>query len=173
MRRPDLGVEYRDMNSVSRSFWTATFSVIALNACASRIASVTPPMAPGVTGRVANDAPPALLVGAFLDDYGGTHRIDSSAWHHGTHSTYEIVAWHADSQYVIARNATKNRSDGGLWTRIDWVPLDGMPPYTWAFCLSAYKAATRAEAEATRVAKRETPRTGCNGYPFSRMRREG
>jgi hypothetical protein len=92
---------------------------------------------------------------------------------HGTHSTYEIVAWHADSQYVIARNATKNRSDGGLWTRIDWVPLDGMPPYTWAFCLSAYKAATRAEAEATRVAKRETPRTGCNGYPFSRMRREG
>jgi hypothetical protein len=114
---------------------------------------------------------PALLLGAFVDDYGGTFRIDSAAWHHGTHSTYEVVAWHADSQYVIARNGARNRSDAGLWTRIDWVKLNGMSPYTWGFCLSAFKAETQVEAEQTRIANRAVPRTGCNGYPFTRMRR--
>ena len=46
-----------------------------------------------------------------------------------------------------------------------------MPPYKWAFCLSAWEAATQADAERADIARRDTPKTGCNGYPFSRMRR--
>lgn len=71
---------------------------------------------------------------------------------------------------MIAQNDLDNPGDGGLWTRIDWLPLRGMSPWEWGFCLSAYKAVSAAAAESTRVARRETPRTGCNGHPFSRMR---
>ncbi len=51
------------------------------------------------------------------------------------------------------------------------MPLAGMPPYEWAFCLSAYEASSAGEAEAAEIARREQPMTGCNGFPFSRMRR--
>lgn len=74
-------------------------------------------------------------------------------------------------RYLIAWNDSSNATAPGLWTRIDWIPLSGMPPYAWAFCLSAYEAPSRAAAEATAIARPDTPRTGCNGYPFSRMRR--
>ena len=33
-----------------------------------------------------------------------------------------------------------------------------------------YEAPTADSAEATRTAMPETPRTGCNGYPYSRMK---
>lgn len=48
--------------------------------------------------------------------------------------------------------------------------LSDLAPYTWAFCLTAYKAPTAESARATTAANRATPRTGCNGYPFSRMK---
>ena len=76
-----------------------------------------------------------------------------------------------DAGTLIDRNDTANTHAPGLWTRIDWVRLGGMEPYTWAFCLTAYDAPTRTAAEATPAADRATPRTGCTGYPFSRMRR--
>ena len=82
-----------------------------------------------------------------------------------------MVRWDAAGQYLIARNDSTNSHAPGKWTRIDWVELPGMAPYTWAFCLTAYDAPTQAAAEATPPAVRETPRTGCGGYPFSRMRR--
>jgi hypothetical protein len=129
----------------------------------------------GSRSAVSTSAPaaqaPAAVLGAFTDDYGGRYRITGTVWQHGTRNRYDVVAWYPDSQFVIARNADTNPSDGGLWTRIDWMPLEGMAPYTWAFCLSAYKAPTREAARATRVANRSTPRTGCGGFPFSRMQR--
>ena len=129
------------------------------------------PTAPSATVMGASGTPPAELLGTFQDDYGSTHHVTASAWRHGTHSTYEVLSWHSDSQYFIARNASTNRSGGGLYTRIDWMPLRDMAPYTLAFCLSAYEANTPAEAAATRVANRSTPKTGCNRFPFSRLKR--
>ncbi len=143
----------------------ATFAlVVLLGACSMSRRSVQE--APTVVG-----APPAELLGTFEDDYGSVHRVSASAWRHGTHSTYEVLSWHSEAQYFIARNATSNRSGGGLYTRIDWMRLDGMAPYTLAFCLSAYEAVSVAAAESVRVANRSTPRTGCNGFPFSRLKR--
>ena len=72
--------------------------------------------------------------------------------------------------FLIAQNDSLNQSDANLWTRIDWVKLDSMPPFEWAYCLSAYDAETREEAERTEIANKESPRTGCNGFPFSRMK---
>jgi len=118
------------------------------------------------------DATPlSMLLGDFVDDYGIGHRIDANEWLQRPDTRYRVVAWHTDAQYLIAQNDATNRSDAGRWTRIDWIALPGMPPYKWAFCLSAWDAATQADAERADIARRDTPKTGCNGYPFSRMRR--
>ena len=51
--------------------------------------------------------------------------------------------------------------------------LEGMPPYRWGYCYSTWTAASAAVAETVSVARRDTPRTGCNGFPFSRMKPAG
>ena len=114
---------------------------------------------------------PDLLRGRFLDDYGITHVITDTSWRLGGRDRYRIVFSSDSAQYLIARNDSANTSDPGKWTRIDWLRLAGMAPYEWAFCLIEYQAETRTDAEANTTADREHPRTGCNGFPFSRMRR--
>jgi len=125
---------------------------------------------PPSSTETAAGTPPSLLLGDFEDDYGIRYTITLQTWRQHPATTFHLVRWEPEGRYLIARNDADNPGDGGLWTRIDWVELSGMPPYRWAFCLSAYDAPTAAEAEATTLAVRETPRTGCNGYPFSRMR---
>lgn len=116
-------------------------------------------------------APDTLVLGRFEDDYGNRFVITPDSWRQLPRSEYHIVHWRSDLQYLIARNDARNSAAAGRWTRIDWMRFSGMPPYTWGFCLSAYQAPSAAAAESTLVARRETPRTGCNGFPFSRMKR--
>lgn len=113
---------------------------------------------------------PPFPTGAFEDDYGGRHTVSATEWHQGTKAKYRIDRWNAEARYLIAQNDSTNPSDGGKWTRIDWIPLEGMPPYTWAFCFSTWNAETAEAAEAVRIAKPETPRTGCGGFPYSRLK---
>lgn len=119
----------------------------------------------------ADAGPPAWLLGEFEDDYGSRYTITADAWTHHGAGTYQARKWVPRGEYLVAQNDSANRYAPGRWTRIDWIRLEGMPPYSWAFCLSAYEAATAADAEAVTVANRETPRTGCSGHPFSRMKR--
>jgi hypothetical protein len=114
---------------------------------------------------------PAGVLGDFQDDYGIEYAITPVLWHQKPNALYHIVYWDSVGQSAIARNDASNPSDGGKWTRIDWVELDDMAPYTWAFCLTVYDAESRAEAESAEPALRATPRTGCAGFPFSRMQR--
>ena len=129
-------------------------ALLILSACTAR-----PP------ARADASTPPPMLLGDFSDDYGIGYRIDASEWWQRPDARYRVVAWHPEAQYLIARD------DAGLWTRIDWMPLPGMPPYEWAFCLSAWDMKTQAAAERSDIADRAAPKTGCNGFPFSRMRR--
>ncbi len=124
----------------------------------------------GCAPRTALSPAPDLL-GAFVDDYGNTFTVTPETWAQEPASRSRIVR--RDGQTIIAQNDAANAAAyaPGKWTRIDWVRLDGMAPYTWAFCLTAYDAPAQAAAEATPPADRAAPRTGCNGYPFSRMRR--
>jgi len=122
-------------------------------------------------GETGTAGPPTALLGAFQDDYGIQYAITPSRWQQGTNTAYHIVRWDSAGQSVIAKNDDANPSDGGKWTRIDWVQLDDMAPYLWAYCLTVYAAASQEEAEAAEPAQRATPRAGCNGFPFSRMRR--
>ena len=113
---------------------------------------------------------PAALLGRFEDDYGSRHEVSDSLWRHGSRASYRIVRWDSAGRFLVAQNDAGNPSDGGRWTRIDWIPLEGMAPYTWAFCMSAYDAPTADSAARVTIADRSTPRTGCNGFPFTRMR---
>ena len=115
--------------------------------------------------------PAALVMGSFDDDYGSRHVVTKESWMHGRRARYEIVKWNAKEQYLIALNSATNPSDGGLWSRFDWMPLENMAPFTWAFCMSAYNAKALEEAEQTTIANRESPKTGCNGFPFTRMKK--
>ena len=118
-----------------------------------------------------NATPPQMMIGEFVDDYDIAYRISAQEWQQLPNTRYRVVRWNPEAQYVIAQNDASNASDAGLWTRIDWIALPGMPPYEWAFCLSAYAAPTQDDAERTTIARRDQPKTGCNGFPFSRMRR--
>jgi hypothetical protein len=123
-----------------------------------------------VPTRTDTAPPPAGLLGSFLDDYGNSFRISAELFEQMPLHRFHVVSWHSRERYLIARNDDANPSDAGKWTRIDWMPLEGMAPYAWAFCLTAYRAATEADARATPPADRAVPRTGCAGYPFSRLK---
>ncbi len=111
------------------------------------------------------------VIGQFVDDYDNEFRVSAVLFEQLPQSRFHIVEWNEAERYFVARNDPKNPSDPGRWTRIDWMLLEGVSPYTWGFCMTAYRAASREEARATPPPNRATPRTGCNGFPFSRMRR--
>lgn len=122
----------------------------------------------GAISMPASAAPPELL-GRYVDDYGNRYRIGAEEWTQAPHGRFHIVHWQVDRMYLIAWNDAANAYAPGKWTRIDWMRFEGMPPYRWGFCLTAYEAPTRAAAESTPAPDRSQPRTGCGGYPFSRM----
>jgi hypothetical protein len=111
------------------------------------------------------------MIGEFQDDYGDRHTITTGEWLQRPRNRFHILRWAPGARFLIAQNDSTNRGGRGRWTRIDWLRLDGMPPYEWAFCFSAYDAPSAAAAESVTIAKPETPKTGCNGYPYTRMRR--
>lgn len=113
---------------------------------------------------------PATLVGTFVDDYDNRYTITPTEWRQLPRSRHHIVRVDGAGQYLIARNDSANRTAPNKWMRIDWVALEGMAPYTWGYCYSTWNAATEGEAASVRVADRRTPRDGCNGYPFTRMK---
>ncbi len=114
---------------------------------------------------------PSLVLGEFRDDYDGRFTISNSVWVQQPRNRFRVVVWYGAQKYLIAQNSADSPTAPNRWTRIDWMALDGMPPYTWAFCLTAYQAPTRKDAESTPAPDRATPKNGCNGYPLSRMQR--
>lgn len=107
----------------------------------------------------------------FVDDYGTGHTIDDSLWVHGPRNRYHLVEWHPESGFVLARNDVANVADGGRYDRIDWLMLRDGNEWTWAFCIATWDAPSLAAARAVTLADTTNPRSGCGGYPFTRMRR--
>ena len=152
--------------------FTLVMACTSVAGCATSAGSTPAPRPGTASGAASSATPPAMMIGNFDDDYGGSFSISSTDFVQLPRGRFHIVQWNVAQQYFIAQNDSLNRSDPGKWTRVDWLPLSGMEPYAWAFCFSAFKASTRAEAEAATMAKRDTPRTGCAGFPFTRMKRK-
>ena len=116
---------------------------------------------------------PGWLKGNFDDDYGMSYTVSDSVFVMEGAARYRILQWNEKEQYLLAQNDTSNKSDKGLYTRIDYMQFTGMEPFTWGYCFTVFNAPTLAAALKAAAADRANPRTGCNGYPFSRMKRRG
>jgi hypothetical protein len=114
---------------------------------------------------------PLILKGSFTDDYGISYTINDTVWIQHPNVKYHIIKSDTVAQYLLAKNDITNPSDRGLYTRIDYMKFTNMEPYRWGFCLTVYNAKTIEEAQNIATADRGNPRKGCNGYPFSRMKK--
>ena len=119
-----------------------------------------------------NQPLPVALPANFTDDYGIKYSVSDSLFFQSPSSKYHILRWNVKEQYIIAQNGMDNRTDKGLYTRIDYIHFENMEPYKWGFCLSIWNAKSDSLAEFTTVkVDRLNPKKGCNGFPFSRMKR--
>jgi len=118
-----------------------------------------------------NKTLPALLKGTFGDDYGIRYTINDTLWLQHPNTKYHIIICDTIEQYLLVQNDTANKTDGGLFTRIDYMNFTGMEPFRWGFCLTIYNANTLEKAKATIIADRRNPKIGCSGFPFSRMKK--
>jgi len=114
---------------------------------------------------------PAFLIGTFGDDYGITYTINDTLWIQHPGAKYHIIDFDTTEQYLLVQNDKANKTNGGLFTRIDYMNFTGMEPWRWGFCLTIYDAVTLEKAKATITADRKNPKVGCSGFPFSRMKR--
>ena len=114
---------------------------------------------------------PEFALGTFTDDYQITYTINDTLWVQHPNIKYHIIKWNPEQQYLVAKNDAENKTDANKYTRIDYMIFNGMEPFLWGFCLTAYDAATDKIAEETAYADRKNPKKGCNGYPFSRMKK--
>ncbi|MES2064579.1 MAG: hypothetical protein V4456_21860 [Bacteroidota bacterium] len=115
---------------------------------------------------------PAMFKGNFVDDYGIRYMVNDTLFMQLPRTKYHIIKWDVKDQYMVARNDNQNPGEGGLYTRIDYMQFSNMEPWKWGFCLSVYDAKTDQIAETTAKADRQNPMKGCNGFPFSRMKRK-
>lgn len=113
---------------------------------------------------------PAFLLGEFEDDYGVIYTISDSILTMEDHTMLHISEWNIKEQYFVGQNDSLNPYDPLLFTRIDWMKFENMAPFEWGFCMSAYNAPSLDSAKIVPTANREIPKTGCGGYPFSRMK---
>jgi hypothetical protein len=114
---------------------------------------------------------PAIFKGKFTDDYGIKYTITDSLWTQHPRTKFHVIKWNIKEQYLIARNDLTNPGEGGLYTRIDFMQFNKMEPWLWGYCLSVYNASSDKDAEEKGHTDRDHPKTGCNGFPFSRMKR--
>lgn len=114
---------------------------------------------------------PEFALGNFTDDYGITYSINDTLWIQNPTTKYHIIKWNPEKQYLVAKNDAANKTDGNKYTRIDYMTFTGMEPWRWGFCLTVYDAETDVIAEQTAYVDRQNPKKGCNGYPFSRMKK--
>lgn len=119
-----------------------------------------------------SNTPDSLAIGKFKDDYGITYTINDTLWVQHPNAKYHIIKWNKEEQYIIAKNDEKNSGDAGLYSRIDYMKFDNMQPWLWGFCLTSYNALSAEDAEKTASADKLNPKKGCNGFPFSRMKKE-
>ena len=119
------------------------------------------------------DSLPAFLTGAFEDDYGIQYQIDDEVFHLLPDDTFHIISVDKAEEYIILQNDSHNSFAPSLFTRIDYQKLEDMKPYEWAFCFSSFEAASVEEATSQVNTQKTDLRTGCGGFPFSRMKRLG
>ncbi|HWR32886.1 MAG TPA: hypothetical protein VN451_05150 [Chitinophagaceae bacterium] len=113
---------------------------------------------------------PRWMKGNFSDDYDIRYTISDTMFSMDGLAKYHILSLNEKEQFLFVRNDTSNKTDKGLFTRLDYMRFTGMEPYTWGYCFTVYNAMDSMTAIRKKAADRNNPKSGCNGYPFSRMK---
>jgi len=119
------------------------------------------------------DSLPTFLMGEFEDDYGIHYTIDNQVLHLLPDDTFHIKRVNRSEGYLILQNDSLNTFAPSLFTRIDYQKLNNMDPYEWAFCFSSFEEASIEDAINKVNTQKNDLMTGCNGFPFSRMKKSG
>jgi hypothetical protein len=108
---------------------------------------------------------PTYLLGNFMDDYGIEYSISDSTWTQTPGIRFDIMKVDSKDMFILGYNPLDS-----TYTKIEFMLFQDQLPYAWGFCYSTYDKKDKDEAISGAFAKRETPKTGCNGFPFSRMK---
>ena len=108
---------------------------------------------------------PTYLLGNFIDDYGINYSISSSTWIQHPDFKLNILKMNSIEMFVLGYNPIDS-----TYTKIDFMQFQNQLPYTWGFCYTAYDKKDQYDAISENSANRNMPKTGCNGFPFSRMK---
>ncbi|MTB52077.1 hypothetical protein [Lewinella sp. W8] len=114
---------------------------------------------------------PTFLLGEFEDDYGISYQIDQKEIRLLPNDRFHLLNVNVAEGYLILQNDSLNTFAPALFTRIDYQKLDGMAPYEWALCFSSYDEISVENAIDSVNTDKSNLMTGCNGFPFSRMKR--
>jgi len=117
------------------------------------------------------DTLPPFMMGAFEDDYGVQYHIDNKVFQMLPNDQFYILRVNQEAGFIILQNDSLNSFAPSLFTRIDYQRLTQMAPYEWAFCFSSFEAVSVAHAIDSVNTQKTDLMKGCNGYPFSRMKR--
>lgn len=107
------------------------------------------------------------IAGVYVDAYGTTHAIDAATWAMASaygDSAFHVSRWDNDADYLLAENDAANAWSAELWSRFDWIEVDGH----LFFCQTAYDAADEETAGATPRANDTDPAGGgCGGFAWT------
>lgn len=119
---------------------------------------------------IPQDQNDAFIIGDFQDDYNYQYHITNDKWLLQPELLYQFTKWDKENNYIIASSRDKT-SGKKKYTRIDYVLLEDMVPYTWCYCISNYEKESPDEAESIINIDSNDLKKGCNGFPFSRMKK--
>jgi len=108
---------------------------------------------------------PDYLIGDFTDDYDIQYTITDTTWIQWPHFEMNIVEIDTAEMYILGYD-----TGDSTFTRVDYMPFENQGDFKWGFCYSSYEEKNKAEAMIGVSANRQAHKTGCNGFPFSRMK---
>ncbi|HEY6727338.1 MAG TPA: hypothetical protein VI197_25060 [Polyangiaceae bacterium] len=185
-------------NSADNEFFPASFSRFEwtreggqLYYCQSVFAASTaaeagdPPradaddLAEGCGGFAWSSLTPIELIGSYEDDFGGAHTITSSAWQSGS-SSFHLLEFSNGEGWAITQNDCANAYFPGLYSRFDWVAVEGgqggaagaggagADAATY-YCQTGYNLDSAEAALELEPADSADLTEGCNGFPWSKI----
>ena len=110
------------------------------------------------------------IIGTYIDNYMANHVISATTWTQtysgGMPSIFNIRTVDNDQDFMIAENDATNEYSPSLFSRFDWITVDGA---LW-YCQTAYDAESAEAAEATPAADATDPSmSGCGMSPWSQL----
>jgi hypothetical protein len=110
------------------------------------------------------------IVGSYMDEYMTSHVITALSWtqtYDGSEpSVFHFLSVNNENDFIIAENDAMNEYSPSLFSRFDWVTIDGQ---LW-FCQTTYNAETAEGAEATPAADAsDVSVSGCGASPWSSL----